>query len=337
MSCCKPKCRNKSDDPMVSCWLCDAVYHAKCVDLAARTVDNLKEDKGLRWCCKKCIAYDIEFYSFFKKTHHQFNEINNDLINVLKKCTEYKHLLEKKPFSPKKKNSDNDLLNTNISENPPDKNKKTVSESTSDRSSETVISNVVPASSGIEYVQERFVSHVNNIPLNLTPVGNIPLNTTSVHNINLQQYTNPPLINIDNCSHNTISPHNIISPNNLVSTHDFPSPTSLTSLNHNPLRAIPPKKAVFVSRLAYETSTEDVNWFIKSKIGLNAEISTRKFNYSQPREISSFKVVVPDQYFNTLLDPSFWPINTFVREFTARQYNGTTARLPLRNTNISKN
>ncbi|KNC31628.1 hypothetical protein FF38_01252 [Lucilia cuprina] len=67
MSCVKPKCRNKAEVPMVACWLCNAVYHAKCVDLAPRTADNIREDKGL------------QFFSFFKYTRLELDNINNDL------------------------------------------------------------------------------------------------------------------------------------------------------------------------------------------------------------------------------------------------------------------
>ena len=77
MSCSKSNCRVTSDkDPMVNCWLCNIVYHAKCVELTARTADNLREDKGLRWCCSKCKIYDIQFYSFFKNTRKELEDIS---------------------------------------------------------------------------------------------------------------------------------------------------------------------------------------------------------------------------------------------------------------------
>ncbi|KNC30819.1 hypothetical protein FF38_05190 [Lucilia cuprina] len=49
------------------------------------------------------------------------------------------------------------------------------------------------------------------------------------------------------------------------------------------LRVIPPKKHISISRFAFDTSAEDINYYIKSKLNQNADISVYKFNYSQAR------------------------------------------------------
>ncbi|XP_059217587.1 uncharacterized protein LOC131994738 [Stomoxys calcitrans] len=56
--------------------------HAKCVELSARTADNIREDKGLRWCCAKCKEFNVELYAFFKNTRSEFETINNELNNI---------------------------------------------------------------------------------------------------------------------------------------------------------------------------------------------------------------------------------------------------------------
>ena len=106
---------------------------------------------------------------------------------------------------------------------------------------------------------------------------------------------------------------------------------------HHPLRAIPPKKQIFVSRLASNTTVEDVDFYIKNIIGQNSDISIYKFSFAQPRTISSFKLTVPLEIFETLLEPNFWPINTMVREYIFRPNQQNIAVLPQNNSSGSKN
>ncbi|XP_059223125.1 uncharacterized protein LOC131996939 [Stomoxys calcitrans] len=95
MGCSKVNCKSStSGDSMVSCWLCLDSYHDKCVELSVRTADNLRENKGLRWCCIKCRAYDAEFYSFFKTTRIEFNKISLELNSVLEKFNKYKQVFD---------------------------------------------------------------------------------------------------------------------------------------------------------------------------------------------------------------------------------------------------
>lgn len=108
---------------------------------------------------------------------------------------------------------------------------------------------------------------------------------------------------------------------------------------NNTLRAVPPKKTVFISRLAFDTTTEDVDSFIKSKVGPNVDISTYKFVFSQPRSITSFKVTVTNDLFERILDPNFWPKYTLVREYIYRENprSANIGRLPQIDLNAPKN
>lgn len=101
---------------------------------------------------------------------------------------------------------------------------------------------------------------------------------------------------------------------------------------HNPLRAIPPRKTIFISRLANNTSIDDIDYYIKSKVGEQAEILIQKFQYSQPRSIASFKLTVSAELFQILLDLNFWPENTLVREYVykERQHFNNVGVIPQR-------
>lgn len=95
------------------------------------------------------------------------------------------------------------------------------------------------------------------------------------------------------------------------------------------LVAVAPKKTVFLSRLAADTSENDIITYIKSKIKPTADTVVKKFNFSNPRITSSFKVFVSEDLFDTVVNPSFWPQNTLVKEFVYRnKKNSNIASIP---------
>lgn len=139
--------------------------------------------------------------------------------------------------------------------------------------------------------------------------------------------------NLNNC--NTI-------PSNIEIVMD---PTSSTSSNANrdnvpkQLIVIPSKKSIFVSRFAAETSTIDIDHYIKTKLNFNADISSFKFSYSQPRDITSFKIMVPNDLFEKIVNPGFWPENTVVHEYVYKNNSraNNIVRLPSNDTTNPKN
>lgn len=105
----------------------------------------------------------------------------------------------------------------------------------------------------------------------------------------------------------------------------------------HPLIVIPPKKSIFISRFAFETSPSDIEYYIKNKIKFDGNIIVHKFKYSQTRSISSFKIMVPSDIFNIIIDPTFWPENELIREFVIREPRITNTRIPEQITNVQKN
>lgn len=106
---------------------------------------------------------------------------------------------------------------------------------------------------------------------------------------------------------------------------------------HSELRVIPPKKHIFISRFASDTTSDEIDSYVKYKLKMNANITVHKFTYSQQRSITSFKISVPSDLFAQVLDQSFWPLHVLVREY---EYNGrqrNIARLPANVSAISKN
>ena len=99
-------------------------------------------------------------------------------------------------------------------------------------------------------------------------------------------------------------------------------PPPVTPISHHKdLVVVSPKKAIFLSRFAADTTENDVLFYIRSKIKKDNEILINKFIFAKPRSIASFKVIVPMEIFNNLLDPSFWPKNTVVHEYVIKNRN----------------
>ncbi|XP_037812258.1 uncharacterized protein LOC119604007 [Lucilia sericata] len=115
-------------------------------------------------------------------------------------------------------------------------------------------------------------------------------------------------------------------------------PTRASDSIHS-LRVVLPKKTIFISRFAFDTSTDDIEYYIKTKLNREVDIIIHKFKYSQPRTIASFKVMVPSEIFDHLINPNFWPENALIREYIYRdnQRPSNTAQLPSRSTILSKN
>lgn len=302
MSCLKNSC-NISDpkEIMITCWLCDNVFHAKCINIPIRVVDVLAEDRGLRWCCVNCKKMDIDFYKFVKSNRNKFNDIKNDLILLSSKVEKYGEIFENfksldklispSSSSPKRKRSSKRLAvkPTDI-QVPETINSVTLDPTANTRNGINYNKNITPA---------PVINSINN--------AHVPINTSlSYAEVALNQPD--PAINID-------------------------------QINDNTIRAVPPKKTVFISRLAIETTAEAVDSFVKSKVGPNAEISTYKFVFSQPRSITSFKVTVSADLFERILDPNFWPENTLVREYKYREKprSRNFGRLPQHVSNVPKN
>lgn len=317
MSCAKPKCRTKADDPMIGCWLCNAIYHAKCVDLAPRTADNLREDKGLRWCCKKCMVYDIEFFSFFKNTRVELDDINNDLKCLTTKFLKYKELLEKAPFSPKRKkstaavNSQISLNNCNTADN--------IDDNVSNYTEYLTPSTSIQRNSPI--VQSLLTEKTN------TTISSDPSSSSNNTSKPLTSQRSQPSLS------NTSLPQKQVSP--IILNADVPDFMPVN--NPVTLKIISPKKTIFAARFASETTTDDVAEYIKQKLGYEIDITVFKFKYSEHRSKSSFKIIVPEDNFDTIVNNDFWPPKAIIHEYIYRNDSRSDiVYLPAQN-NVSKN
>lgn len=100
-------------------------------------------------------------------------------------------------------------------------------------------------------------------------------------------------------------------------------PSSLLSTNPVQLVVVSRtvKKSIFVSRLATDTSEQNILDYIVSRINMGVDLDKvycRKFKFNGAREVSSFKITPPEVLFHQLLSSDFWPPGVIIHEFVVR-------------------
>lgn len=310
MECSNVSCQITGNDRMVSCWLCMGCYHLKCCGLKARDADALADaQKSLHWTCPNCKTISIEFYNLFKNSKDEFNKINKEFLLLQTKLSKFGELFTKYPNLEKFTSSANDLSpkrkKTNSGSVAPH---ITSSKAAGSTSSSDVDTNLTVGNTNTNInINPSFPAGVNVLPSEIYPCSPVNTETSFI-----------PIT--------SVIPPVVIHP-------------TQNSNNIHPLRVIPPKKIIFISRFAFDTSTEEIEYYIKTKLNFDAEIVIHKFKYSQPRTIASFKVMVSSEIFDHLIDPRFWPENALIREYVYRdnQRPANTVHLPSRSTNFPKN
>ncbi|XP_058983424.1 uncharacterized protein LOC131804490 [Musca domestica] len=288
MNCSMINCKQLvSDEPMVSCWLCLDSYHVRCIQLSPRTADNLRENKGLRWCCTKCRVLDAEFYKFFKKTRTELQDIGTEFRSLADRFEKYKEMLDQTTYLDQ------------FLQSPPDslRKRKKPTEVTLDKPMNEIITQKIPLITIQETPSKTASSSICNqnraIVTDLTPSKNPSTSKSAPLSI----------------------PTSELTPS--VSKKFF----SLKSRQPSPpnLRVVLPKRTVFAARFAASTSEDDVLSFIKSKINIDDEIKVFKFKYAEKRSKASFKILVPEDIFEIIVNPSFWPAKAVIHEYIYKE------------------
>lgn len=329
MFCSKPFCKLSLEEGFVSCWLCNVVFHAKCVDLSPRTADNLREDKGVRWCCIKCKVFDIKFFSFVKNNIAEVENISQDLLLITEKFKNYKELIEnasclnklmESPESKRKKTSKN--KNNNSADNNPilPSSKESV-RANPPQANAISIRPVVPS---ILDIAPSGSDHLLNPAL---AIYHPQSNSTSVRS--------PIPSTVDNTPSG--SGHHFSSMNSPIiqkSLETIPNPF----ITPKPLKVVPSNRTIFAARFTAETTEDDVAYYIKSKLGNDIDLRVIKFTYTERRSTSSFKIVVPEDVFDVMINPDFWPAKSIIREYIYKdKVRSDIASFPARPSDSSKN
>ncbi|KAL9887399.1 uncharacterized protein ACN2A1_009542 [Glossina fuscipes fuscipes] len=345
MECLYTPCRAKSgpdSDRFVSCWLCERFGHAKCAGILGRAADAVADpSKGLRWSCPDCNQRDIDFYKLFTETRYGFSELSRNLGSLWEKFELIKPKFDEcrfigyssstrsvacgtSPLAFSKSDSlvqvtapSNSKMNSNVSDIPESVGSKTV---TNKPASPSVLSYAEVA----RVSPPRAATHSNQAP---SPKSNEEKNKSS----------SPPGCSRVNAGHQTGQVSQAAGTRAITPSIFSPTRNSPT-VNHPPvpnndicLTAVPPRTAIFVSRLAPETSVDNIKSYLATKVpSVNLKrVSIFKMAPSQARAISSFKILVPTENSDMLLNKSLWPVGFLIKEFIPRDRPRSTNAVAL--------
>ncbi|XP_075150846.1 uncharacterized protein LOC142224954 [Haematobia irritans] len=328
MDCLYEKCDvTNIHERSITCWLCEGHAHLKCAGLNGRHFDKIVDrSNGLRWSCLKCRQLDIDFYKFFIETKRGFSEFNKEFCSLLERFRKFENMFKNFKF---------DSITSPKHKRPAPRN--------------MVISDEAPLL-GLPPTPDLnglFTPIVDELPiqtevLNLSlngPLSTMVVNEDCPSNGAVTPLSQGPPTRIGNVS--TSIPSISVAP----PSHDVgpvhgdlvPNSASANSLSDSDLVVVSPRKIVFLSRLANDTSVDRVCNYIRSMYVdfRSCDCNIIKLNNRQQRDISSFKIIVPLKMFDVLVDSSFWPPGLLVTEFIPR--SRPTRPIPVNLVMASKN
>lgn len=303
-----------SKERLISCWLCDNLSHLCCAGFNGRHYDAICDrNKGLRWSCWDCRQLDVDFYKLFREAKRGISELKKVFHTTHEKILRMEDMFK----------------NFNISEKTPKKKKSTLTVNDNVGTITSPLdSNLISLFSPIIDVNDSqsqgLSSDSSGAQISTAVIAGNPVDVANpvVSKTSGAQISSADVI-VDGNPVDVANPEPLVTnvPTNPCSSIVNPTNQTDNSIPAFSLVVVPPRRTIFLSRLSPTTSTDNIRTYIKSKcVGLkDNDFNVLKFNYSEPRDIASFKIFVPDRIFDTLVNKSTWPEGTLVKEFIRRE------------------
>ncbi|KAL9875404.1 uncharacterized protein ACN427_013529 [Glossina fuscipes fuscipes] len=338
MDCLFTPCRAKTgpeSERFISCWLCDRFGHAKCAGITGRAADAvLDPSKGLRWSCPDCRKRDIDFYKLFTETRNCFSDLSKNLGSLWEKFELIKARFDECRYIAQSSSSPANKVSTRsvaCGLSPPKpvssvqvtdslKSTKNVNVSATAESVGNIKVTKKPGSPpGLSYAEVARVSP----PIDVTQSSQASSPKANKGNSKL---SSPPRCSSVNAGRQTeqvaqAAPTSVVTPSIFSPTHNSPSVNpAAPSTDDICLKAVPPRKAIVVSRLAPDTSVDNIRGYLAAKApSVNLKrVSIFKLGPSQSRAISSFKILVPTENMDLILNKTLWLVGSLIKEFIPR-------------------
>ncbi|XP_044747921.1 uncharacterized protein LOC123309099 [Coccinella septempunctata] len=327
---CCTQCTNKIDryDDSIECANCANSYHIKCANLSLESYNKLRENCADKWICENCRQMGENASNFinretqtaeylhstmdFSKLREQivadisaifFKEINDLKTIITNQSKQIKELSSELRSFKKQKNLIAAPHDSNTPSNQPVRNIP----DDSSLSSASVPLNVTPAC-----IPDKEIPKLNETltgDLCVTGENSSEWSTVTKRRKRKNPRNSPAV--------NPISPRIPISETTTV-TKKINRPL-VGTLKSNILHVAPKKQLSYlhVSRLSPETTVLELQNFLKEHI---QNVSCEKLNSKQPELYSSFKVSLPTEYFNTVMNPEFWPEGIAVNKFFIKRH-----------------
>lgn len=297
-----------SNDIYISCDGCHKLFHTKCVMLSPRTGDDLRSStpNGLQWFCAQCRKFSTsallrlldECRSPSKLILDELERLQSLVKKHVATCDKLYELACCNEIVPKA---------SNIQQ----KRAKPKSAPKSKTTDVVILSDVAIPSSSPSTVSRA--DACLTLPVD-TPLVSYPLTPVPAENV-----TDPTAL-----SSNVPEPDSLHHSSSQINLPLQPS----SSVNLVVVKKSP-RKTIFLSRLSSHTTEKNILDYISSKISMPSSIKCIKYNFKEPREIASFKLLIPDSLLGLLLSQEFWPDGALVHEFVSRPKKSTSAAAPI--------
>lgn len=328
----------------ITCWLCEGHAHLRCAGLNGRHFDKIVDrSNGLRWSCLKCRGMDVDFYRLFSEAKKGFSDINKDISAMVDKFRKFEVMFNEFKWpddlvaSPKRKRPSAPLIRDHVALSMP--------------LTPNIPELVLPPSGGLPVLGGVVgLAPDDQVPgvgqVSERPVGSLLGATSSLECPLDFVYPSVVVGHVDGNDDGGCG--SALGGNSLSSGYPFDRTRGGSSLGATGdgglpgqpgcgLVVVPPRRMVFVSRLSCDTSVDSIAAFLRSRCEgfCDDDCSIFKFNYSRPRDISSFRILVPLRLFEIIVEESFWPPGVLVREFVPREgpRRGRVVNMP----HVSKN
>ncbi|XP_067635321.1 uncharacterized protein [Eurosta solidaginis] len=349
LDCCVKKCTNQKKisrgDTYVCCWLCDNMAHVICAGfshIGGRVVDLISSKIGLNWTCHDCRSVENDMRAFMRQTQKEFNNIFiefRDLNERFKTMEAHFKKLKVISESPKRKKcmpNNNSNLSSSQGQSCPPTNVPSTAVTDTNRLTKDVMNNAAQESPQespqgcVETSSETISGKLNDARTNSGTFAAVCSTSPMLISLDSPIHPTPPPVSLAPTI--TVTDTGVVATDTSVpeknSTGSITNaitaaPSQLSgALSATPLQvtAVPPRRAVFVSRLHASLTENDIAHYVCSKLGVapTSNINVYKFNFKYERDISSFKISLSDEYFDKVLDSSFWPKHTVVHLFTRK-------------------
>ena len=320
-------CNISVDDELcVTCWFCLNQWHVKCARINAKVVDTIRDNVGVRWCCVHCRKLSADFYNFVKDLQSELGSMKKEFTSLSKRFENFSNLFDKY------QELDEFVSSPSVSGQKRKRSaKKAPNKVVPSRKPTVSVGNTVPQSPSVNITDTTETDCVQTY-------ASVASHSASEIVKDVNEVINPKSVSISSASlEKTSKPTHGNRESSVQSSNASSVAGTSNSLQpgQRPLSMAPTRKMVFVSRFAPDTSAEDINHYIKSKIDGNFFLRCYKLRSAFSESRSSFKIVVEESMFHRLISREFWPANAFVKEFLERSEN--LAHLPQRAEILPKN
>lgn len=299
MDCVSAKCSVRhANEKSVFCWVCNDSAHLKCAGFSGKSFEKLSvPSNGFRWFCWRCRETESNWNILYLNSKKSFAELKHSFDLVRERMLQFEDI-----FNALKINREY------INSLPMQKGPSATSNLLDMQNPAEAPALFLPPVPAVDIDRARSVENFNNEIDELSIDTDISDERAAVTDSNVP----------------------------VIESSDEPIVTSPNSSNN--LVVVPPRKTIFISRLSHDTPVGSLVDYIKQNCKDYNDTDCRvfKINYSQPRDISSFKIVVPEKLFHTIVTDSFWPAGVLVKEFIPRDRQVRTTRINLPNS-ASKN